>query len=157
MDDARDPRPRGRARTVGAPIGRRPARSLGVPAAVVALVCAVTACDSTSTSTAGSGARSSGTDSSSAATASSTPASSSATGIVIEFDGRQVAGSLDPSPTSASLLAQLPLELSFGDHAGQEKSARLPTPLSLDGAPERSAAAPLTIGYYVPEDRKSVV
>ena len=73
--------------------------------------------------------------------------------IVLEFDGWQIAGELDGSPTAASLLAQLPLTLTFGDYGGVEKFAELPEPLNLDGAPEGSAAAPLTIGYYVPDQR----
>lgn len=71
--------------------------------------------------------------------------------IVIELDGQKIAGELDSSATSVSLLAQLPLTLSFRDHGGQEKISRLPAPLDLEGAPEGSHAAPLTIGYYVPE------
>src|SRR3954454_9446033 len=43
--------------------------------------------------------------------------------------------------------------LSFRDYAGQEKVAELPAPLNLDGAPKGSDAAPLTIGYYVPDQR----
>ncbi|MDN4644775.1 cyclophilin-like fold protein [Arthrobacter sp. PsM3] len=69
----------------------------------------------------------------------------------MELDGREIAGELDNSPTSASLLAQLPLMLSFRDHGGQEKISELPAPLDLDGAPKGSDAAPPTIGYYAPE------
>ena len=73
------------------------------------------------------------------------------TPIVIEVDGHQITGELDASATSASLVAQLPLTLSFSDFGGQEKLARLPAPLDLSGAPDRSAAPALTIGYYVPD------
>lgn len=76
---------------------------------------------------------------------------SATTPIVIELDGQKIAGELDSSPASASLLAQLPLTLSFRDHGGQEKISELPAPLDLDGAPKGSDAAPLAIGYYVPE------
>lgn len=79
-----------------------------------------------------------------------TPASASSP-IVIELDGQTIAGELDSSATSVSLLAQLPLTLSFRDHGGQEKISKLPAPLDLEGAPKGSDAAPLTIGYYVPE------
>lgn len=57
--------------------------------------------------------------------------------------------------TSVSLLAQLPLTLSFRDHGGQEKNSRLPAPLDLAGAPDGSDAAPLTIGYCVPNQVSS--
>ncbi|WP_427131549.1 cyclophilin-like fold protein [Pseudarthrobacter sp. S9] len=76
---------------------------------------------------------------------------SATTPIVIELDGQKIAGELDGSATSASLLARLPLTLSFRDHGGQEKISELPAPLDLDGAPKGSDAAPLAIGYYVPE------
>ena len=79
------------------------------------------------------------------------PPTPATTRIVIELDGQNIAGELDDSATSASLLAQLPLTLSFRDHGGQEKISELPAPLDLDGAPEGSDAAPLTIGYYIPE------
>ncbi|UZX02997.1 hypothetical protein F8G81_10600 [Arthrobacter sp. CDRTa11] len=71
--------------------------------------------------------------------------------IIIEFGDQQIAGELDDSAASASLIDQLPLTLSFRDHGGQEKIAVLPAPLNLEGAPNGSDAAPLTIGYYVPE------
>lgn len=78
-------------------------------------------------------------------------ATSTTTPIVIELQGRRIAGELDGSATSASLLAQLPLTLAFRDHGGQEKLAQLPVPLDLAGAPAGSEAAPLTIGYYAPD------
>ncbi|WP_346958462.1 cyclophilin-like fold protein [uncultured Arthrobacter sp.] len=76
---------------------------------------------------------------------------SATTPIVIELQGRRIAGELDGSATSASLLAQLPLTLAFRHHGGQEKLAQLPVPLDLAGAPAGSEAAPLTIGYYAPD------
>lgn len=78
-------------------------------------------------------------------------ATSTTTPIVIELQGQRIAGELDGSATSASLLAQLPLTLAFRDHGGQEKLSQLPAPLDLKGAPEGSDAAPLTIGYYDPD------
>ena len=83
---------------------------------------------------------------SSARTATTTP-------IIIEFDGQQIAGELGDSAASASFIDQLPLTLSFRDYGGQEKIAELPAPLNLAGAPDGSDAAPLTIGYYVPDQR----
>lgn len=73
------------------------------------------------------------------------------TPITIELRDRRIAGELDGSATSASLLAQLPLTLTFRDHGGQEKLAQLPAPLDLAGAPKGSEAATLTIGYYAPD------
>lgn len=78
---------------------------------------------------------------------------SAGTSVVIEIGGREIAGELDDSTTSLSLLAQLPLTLSFSDYGGQEKVARVPAPLDLTSAPAGSDASPLTIGYYVPDQR----
>ena len=78
---------------------------------------------------------------------------STTTPIVLEIDGQEIAGELDDSPAAASLAAQLPLTLAFDDHGGQEKYAELPEPLDLTGAPQRSDAQPLQIGYYVPDQR----
>ena len=61
-----------------------------------------------------------------------------------------ITGTLQPSATTDSLLAQLPLELAFSDFGGQEWVATLPAPLSLDGMPEGGAAGPGAIGYYAP-------
>lgn len=73
------------------------------------------------------------------------------TPIVIELQGQKISGELDGGSTSDSLLARLPLILTFRDHGGQEKLAQLPAPLDLTGAPKGSEAAPLTIGYYAPD------
>lgn len=75
------------------------------------------------------------------------------TPIIIEFGDQRIGGELDDSAASASLIDQLPLTLSFRDYGGREKIAELPAPLNLDGAPDGSDAAPLTIGYYVPDQR----
>lgn len=90
----------------------------------------------------------------SAPTTSSAESSSEAgdTPIVIEFDGTEVAGRLDDSAASASLIAQLPLTVTFSDYGGQEIIGRLPQPLDLEGAPGGAAAPALTIGYYVPQE-----
>ena len=84
----------------------------------------------------------------------SAPAASRATTstpIVFDLDGTQVEGQLDDSAASRSLLAQLPLTVTFNDYGGQEIIGALPQPLDLDGAPDGSAAPALTIGYYVPQ------
>ena len=70
--------------------------------------------------------------------------------VLISFGGTTVRGSLQDNAATASLLAQLPLQLSFTDFGGQEKIAPLPTPLSLEGMPSGSDAQPGTIGYYAP-------
>ena len=83
------------------------------------------------------------------------PAEQTADGtpVTLEIEGRGINGHLDGSATSRSLVAQLPLTLTFRDFGGQEKVTELPAPLSLDGAPDRSGADPLTIGYYSPDQR----
>ena len=73
------------------------------------------------------------------------------TSITITVNSVTVAGALKNNAASASLLAQLPLELSFDDYNGQEKIADLPAPLALDGMPRGGSAEPGTIGYYAPD------
>ena len=75
----------------------------------------------------------------------------STTTISITVNGATVEGALQENAATASLLAQLPLELSFADFGGQEKIATLPAPLVLDGMPAGSSAEPGTIGYYAPD------
>lgn len=82
------------------------------------------------------------------------PAPTSATTpIVLEVDGQNITGELDDSATAASLIAQLPLALTFRDYGGQEKIADLSAALDLTGAPAESDAEPLMIGYYAPDQR----
>lgn len=78
------------------------------------------------------------------------PVSTTST-IVISLGSTTVRGVLDNNAATTSLLAQLPLELSFQDFGGQEKIAGLPSPLSLDGMPSGGSAEPGTIGYYAPD------
>lgn len=73
------------------------------------------------------------------------------TTITITIDGAPVTAVLQNNAASASLLAQLPLDLSFTDYSGQEKIAGIPTPLALDGMPAGASAEPGTIGYYAPD------
>ena len=73
------------------------------------------------------------------------------TNITITINSETVVGVLEDNATSASLLTQLPLELSFTDFSGQEKIASLPAPLALDGMPAGGSAEPGTIGYYAPD------
>jgi len=74
----------------------------------------------------------------------------SQTGITITLDETTITANLHASAATSSLLAQLPLELSFEDFGGQEKIATLPAPLALAGMPAGSSAEPGTIGYYAP-------
>lgn len=72
--------------------------------------------------------------------------------ITLRIDGGTVTGALAGNATARSLVEQLPVTLSFSDYGGQEKLARLPVPLSIDGVPAGSDAVPLTIGY--PAERR---
>ena len=77
---------------------------------------------------------------------------STETTITLTVDGTTVVtGVLQNNAAAASLLAQLPLELSFEDFGAQEKIADLPDPLALDGLPPGGSAEPGTIGYYAPD------
>lgn len=73
------------------------------------------------------------------------------TTIVITIAGTAVRGTLRDNAATASLLSQLPLDLDFADFGGQEKIARLPAALALDGMPAGSSAEAGTIGYYEPD------
>ena len=84
-------------------------------------------------------------------TTSAAAASSQLAPITIQIDGETVTGTLSGNTAARSLFEQLPLTLSFRDHGGQEKIAKLPEPLSLDGVPAGDDADPLTIGYYAPD------
>lgn len=57
---------------------------------------------------------------------------------------------LRDNATVRSLIAQLPLRLSFRDFHGQEKVARVPRPLSMRGMPKSADPEPREIGYYAP-------
>jgi hypothetical protein len=72
------------------------------------------------------------------------------TPITINTGGETVTGTLFDSTAARSLIAQLPLTLTFTDYGGQEKIANLPAPLALEGMPAGNDADPLTIGYYAP-------
>jgi hypothetical protein len=76
---------------------------------------------------------------------------STETTITISIDGAPVNAVLQNSAAAASLVAQLPLELSFEDYGGQEKIAGIPAPLNLDGLPSGGSAEPGTFGYYAPD------
>jgi hypothetical protein len=57
---------------------------------------------------------------------------------------------LRDNAAARSLVAQLPLRLSFHDFNGQEKEAKVPRPLSMRGMPASADPRPGEIGYYAP-------
>jgi hypothetical protein len=57
---------------------------------------------------------------------------------------------LRDNATARSLIAQLPLRLSFRNFQGQEKAADVPRPLSMRGMPKSADPRPGEIGYYAP-------
>jgi len=57
---------------------------------------------------------------------------------------------LRDNAAARSLVAQLPLRLSFHDFNGQEKEAKVPRPLSMHGMPKSADPRPGEIGYYAP-------
>ncbi|MBE6482790.1 MAG: hypothetical protein E7Z94_10570 [Actinomyces ruminicola] len=65
------------------------------------------------------------------------------------FDGTVMEATLDDNAASRSLLAQLPLEVSFSDYGGQELTASLPQDLDTTGL-TASAPQPGDIGWYEP-------
>jgi hypothetical protein len=139
-----------------ASIQRLTAVSAAVIAAALTLVgCAPGSSGNDSESTAASTtprATDAGTPSPTPTSSTQTPeASVTETSITITVNDTTVTGVLQASAATTSLLAQLPLELSFEDFGGQEKIAALPTPLALDGMPSGGSAEPGTIGYYAPD------
>ncbi|SDN57774.1 hypothetical protein SAMN05216355_10729 [Actinomyces ruminicola] len=65
------------------------------------------------------------------------------------FDGTVMEATLDDNAASRSLLAQLPLDVSFSDYGGQELTASLPQDLDTAGM-SASAPQPGDIGWYEP-------
>ena len=72
------------------------------------------------------------------------------TAIRITVGDHVATGVLRDNATSRSLVAQLPISLSFSDLNQVEKIGRLPQRLSLDGMPEGDDPKPNDIGYYAP-------
>jgi hypothetical protein len=64
--------------------------------------------------------------------------------------GQQVYAELADNPTARDLVHQLPIILSFRDLNRVEKIAKLPQPLTTDGAPEGDDPEIADIGYYAP-------
>lgn len=65
------------------------------------------------------------------------------------LDGTVMEATLDDNAATRSLLAQLPLELSFSDYGGQELTASLPQDLDTMGM-SAGAPQPGDIGWYQP-------
>jgi hypothetical protein len=76
---------------------------------------------------------------------------SAGTPIRITFGDTELTARLDDNATARDLAAQLPLTLTFRDHNGVEKTAPLPSELSLEGAPEGHDPAAGDIGYWAPD------
>jgi hypothetical protein len=72
------------------------------------------------------------------------------TSIRIAVEGRTLTARLDDNATARDLLDQLPLTLRFRDFNRVEKIAKLPRPLTLDGAPAGADPDVDDIGYYAP-------
>ena len=70
--------------------------------------------------------------------------------IRISTNGQQFEATLNDSPASRDLIAQLPQALDMRDHGGVEKTGRLKAPLSLDGQPSGADPDIGDIGYYAP-------
>jgi hypothetical protein len=76
---------------------------------------------------------------------------SEGTPIRITFGDTELAARLDDNATARGLVAQLPLTLTFRDHNNVEKTAPLPSELSVEGAPEGHDPAVGEIGYWAPD------
>lgn len=70
--------------------------------------------------------------------------------IQITIDDQTFAATLEDSPATQDLLAQLPVTIEMVDHGGVEKTGPLPGPLSLDGQPEGADPDVGDLGYYAP-------
>jgi hypothetical protein len=72
------------------------------------------------------------------------------TPITIDIADTVITARLADNPTAHDLAAQLPLTLTFKDLNQVEKIAKLPRPLSMDGAPAGFDPDIRDIGYYAP-------
>ncbi|HEX8582215.1 MAG TPA: cyclophilin-like fold protein [Acidimicrobiales bacterium] len=70
--------------------------------------------------------------------------------IRISTNGQQFEATLNDSPASRDLIAQLPQALDMRDHGGVEKTGRLKKPLSQDGQPSGADPDIGDVGYYAP-------
>ena len=70
--------------------------------------------------------------------------------IEIRVGDERFAATVDDTPASRDLLAQLPQTIHMSDHGGVEKTGPLQTPLSLDGQPAGADPDVGDLGYYAP-------
>ena len=70
--------------------------------------------------------------------------------IKFDIDGTPVVTTLEDNPTSRSLIDMLPLTVTLEDYAATEKIARLPGPLSTQGAPAGMEPKTGDFTYYAP-------
>ncbi|GAB2635096.1 cyclophilin-like fold protein [Kribbella swartbergensis] len=70
--------------------------------------------------------------------------------IRISIGDQQFQATLDDSPATRDLAAQLPLSVEMSDHGSVEKTGPLPSPLSLDGQPDGADPDVGDVGYYAP-------
>jgi hypothetical protein len=70
--------------------------------------------------------------------------------VRITIGDQHFTATLDDSPATRDLAAQLPLTLKMTDHGGVEKTGPLPSPLSLDGQPAGADPDVGAVGYYAP-------
>jgi hypothetical protein len=70
--------------------------------------------------------------------------------VRITIADQHFTATLDDSPATRDLAAQLPLTLTMTDHGGVEKTGPLPSPLSLDGQSAGADPDVGAVGYYAP-------
>lgn len=71
--------------------------------------------------------------------------------IRLTVNGADISGTLSDNPSADQLLARLPLMLTVRDFNGVEKTADLPSPLTVDGVPRGADPELFDIGYYAPD------
>jgi hypothetical protein len=70
--------------------------------------------------------------------------------IHITIGDQTFGATLQNSPATRDLVAQLPATVAMIDHGGVEKTGPLPRPLSLEGQPEGADPDVGDVGYYAP-------
>jgi len=70
--------------------------------------------------------------------------------IAITIGDQTFGATLQNSPATRDLVAQLPATVKMTDHGGVEKTGPLPRPLSLEGQPEGADPDVGDVGYYAP-------
>ena len=114
-----------------------------------ALLLAVTACTDEAPRSPSSPSTSQRTP---AATAPISPSDdkNTAMNIRLTIDGHQADATLNDSATARDFTALLPLTLTLSDFHRTEKTADLPRPLAISGAPDAAEAKPGDLAYYAP-------